>query len=368
MGLTDAWGRLAVRHAHVLVAELPGYWMTRVAVERQVLARGWRLARSPADADILAVCGPPRPPLAQSLTRVWEQVPGPRTRVEVHSPRAVLAALDTAAADLLDTAAQRADGRDRTAEHGGTGRGGRRGGSTPDAYGHAGHHEPPHGIPLAVGGEDRDGLEMDLLRLRLGPVLAYWPAGLVVGCALQGDVIVDAEASLVGVDDATTVAADAPVTDDPRRFAARRCDNAVSLLGLAGWDDAASRARRIRDALLFNSDPDRPARELDRLRRRVGRSWWLRWSLRRLGPLDGPELARRGLPATAVGDVRDRLLAILDRAADSIAGRHPAGPPRRAPVEALPDLVRGWDVATARLIVASLDLEPLVTGREVSRV
>ncbi|MFD2764951.1 hypothetical protein [Micromonospora eburnea] len=342
MGLTDAWGRGAVRHAHVLVAELPGYWTTRVAVERQVLARGWRLALSPGDADILAVCGPPRPPLPQLLARLWEQLPGPRTRVEVDSPQAVRSALDTAAADLLDTAAQRADGQLR-------------------------RREPPPDIPLAAGGADRDGLELDLLHLRLGPVLAYWPAGLVLGCTLQGDVIVDAETSLVGVDDSAP-APDAWATDDSRRFAARRCDNAVGLLGLAGWDDAASRARRIRDALLFTTDPDRPARELDRLRRRVGRSWLLRWSLRQLGPLDAPALTRRGLPATATGDVRDRLLAMLDRAADSLAGRHPVGPPRRTPVEALPDLVRGWDVATARLIVASLDLEPLVAGREVSRV
>ncbi|WP_231925359.1 hypothetical protein [Micromonospora purpureochromogenes] len=224
----------------------------------------------------------------------------------------------------------------------------------------------PGGIPLASGGEDRDGLEMDLLQLRLGPVLAYWPAGLVLRCTLQGDVIVEAETSLIAADDPTAAAERRYAPEELRRFAARRCDNAASLLGLAAWGDAASRARRMRDALLFTDDPD--GSELHRLRRMVGRSWWLRWSLRRVGPLDAQYLAHRGLPATMTGDVRDRLLAMLDRAAHSIAGQQPTGPSLGVPVDAIPDLVRGWDLATARLIVASLDLDPLAADREANHV
>ncbi|MGV9807360.1 hypothetical protein [Micromonospora chersina] len=480
--MSEALSRIAVRHAHVLVAEVPGYWATRAAVERHVLARGWRLALSPADADILAVCGRPSPQLAEPLCRLWEQMPGPRARIEVESPQAVQPALVTAEEELLDLTRQRADSRDRSADQAATGharpgeqhaheghaahdRGGRdaaqpaperRGGdgdhagaahepadhgtqansaesregtpgegSTHDSRGHVGYHEPPHpghengpsdghgdmdhsehadhagsehahhegtghaahdammhaghggmahggmdmapgGIPLASGGEDRDGLEMDLLHLRLGPVLAYWPAGLVLRCTLQGDVVVDAETSLVAADNPTAEAELRHGSEDARRFAARRCDNAASLLRLAGWDDAASRARRIRDALLFTDDLDGPAGELHRLRRMVGRSWWLRWSLRSIGPLDAHDLARRGLPATMTGDVRDRLLGMLDRAAHRIAGQQPPGPSRRVPVDAIPGLVRGWDLATARLIVASLDLDPLAGDREVS--
>ncbi|MFE9692338.1 hypothetical protein [Micromonospora sp. NPDC005806] len=533
MGLSEALGRIAVRHAHVLVAEVPGHWVTRAAVERHVLSRGWRLAVSPADADILAVCGPPPPHLEEPLHRLWGQLPGPRSRIQVESPQAAVPALLAAEEDLLDLTRQRADSRDRSpdraatghahpgehhaherhaphdhpghdaahpgperrgggGQHGGTAHqpqadhgtgansvevqeGTHRGGRTHDAHGHVGHvghREPPHGgaehtddggrghgddghtghgdhdpaaagrqtgdggaehaghedmpsaghgamdhsghapragpdhadhegmghtahgammhaghagmghagmahggmdmapggIPLAPGGEDRDGLEMDLLHLRLGPVLAYWPAGLVLRCTLQGDVIVDAEASLVAAADPAADAEPRHAPEDPRRFAARRCDNAASLLGLAGWADAASGARRIRDALLFTEDRDGPAGELHRLRRMVGRSWWLRWSLRRVGPLDAHQLAHRGLPEPMTGDVRDRLLAMLDRAAHSIAGRHPTGPPLGVPVDAIPDLVRGWDLATARLIVASLDLDPLAMDREVSDV
>ncbi|MEU2616173.1 hypothetical protein ABZ570_32085 [Micromonospora sp. NPDC007271] len=384
MGLTDALARAAVRHAHVLAAEVPGHWMTRVAVERQVLVRGWRLARSPGDADILAVCGPPGPDLRRPLAQLWEQLPGPRTRVEVDSPRAVLVALDAAAANLRDTAAQRVDSRDRSADgqrpNGGHTRDGdaahgHQGGTGHEGTGHEGTGHAgmghgmavaPAGIPLAAGGQDRDGLAMDVLHLRLGPVLAYWPGGLVLRCALQGDVIVDAEITLVGADESTTTAAEPDGGDALRRFAARRCDNVASLLGLAGWDDAAARARRIRDALLFTAGLDRPAGELDRLRRIVDRSWLLRWSLRRIGPLAAPELAHHGLPASLGGDVRDRLLAMLDRAAGCLADRRPPNRPRGAPVEAIPDLVRGWDVATARLIVASLDLDPFAANAEVN--
>ncbi|MEH0844809.1 hypothetical protein V6U81_20705 [Micromonospora sp. CPCC 205711] len=408
MGLSEALGRIAVRHAHVLVAEVPGHWLTRAAVERHVLARGWRLALSPADADILAVCGPPCPHLSEPLHRLWEQLPGPRARIQLESPQAVLPALLAAEQDLLDLTRQRADSRDRSPDHAAPGQAqpGERhpheGHAPHEAHGHDHSHERPHcgaehadhgggdgghaghggmghagmahggmdmapgGIPLAGGGEDRDGLEMDLLHLRLGPVLAYWPAGLVLRCTLQGDAIVDAETSLVGVDDPAAPAQARPASEDPRRFAARRCDNAASLLGLAGWDHAASRARRIRDALLFTEDRDGPARELHRLRRMVGRSRSLRWSLRRVGPLDVQQTADRDLPDAMTGDVRDRLLAMLDRAAGGIAGQRPTGPSSGVPVDAIPDLVRGWDLATARLIVASLDLDPLVVDREVT--
>src|SRR5699024_5964325 len=63
--------------------------------------------------------------------------------------------------------------------------------------GHGGMDMAPGGIPLAQGGEDRDGLEMDVLHLALGPVLPFWPAGLVLRCSLQGDVVVDAEAAVI---------------------------------------------------------------------------------------------------------------------------------------------------------------------------
>src|SRR5699024_8550920 len=64
MGLSQASLALAARHAHVLVVEVPGWARTRMVVERAVLRRGWQLAQSPADADVLIVCGTPGPRLS----------------------------------------------------------------------------------------------------------------------------------------------------------------------------------------------------------------------------------------------------------------------------------------------------------------
>jgi hypothetical protein len=488
MGLKPALARIATRHAHVLIVEVPGHWLTRVAVERNALARGWRLALSPADADVLAVCGTPGPTLTQAVSLLWNQMPGPRTRIDIASADAALPALDAAAADLLDTDRQQADSRDRPhaarqeasreptraqqhtrQEHG------RHGGQHPHAgqpgtpsdrrhdpdqkddterghphehdhamqsthadgnradqrvtdertadqrgldhgahphsergepgshdemaqAGHAGHDEMTHagpsgemahrghgshgamshagmghghmdmapgGIPLARGGEDRDGLEMDLLHIRLGPVLAYWPAGLILRCTLQGDVIANAETTFA--DPHHTPATTDSTGEDPRLFAARRCDNAASLLALAGWEDAATRARGLRDMLLGEHDgPADVVADLDRLRRQVRRSWLLRWSLRRVGRLNPRDLTRTHLPSHLQGDCRDRLLTMLDRAAACVAGGSRPDRLIATPAEAITELVRGWDLATARLIIASLDLDPRLADRELT--
>src|SRR5699024_10599404 len=97
--------------------------------------------------------------------------------------------------------------------------------------GHEGHGDmdmAPAGIPLAEGGEDRDGLEMDVLHLPLGPVLPFWPAGLVLHCSLQGDVVVDATASVI---DATEHRAGAPGRPtDHASATVTQCDQVMALL------------------------------------------------------------------------------------------------------------------------------------------
>ncbi|MGI9018971.1 MAG: hypothetical protein ACR2HR_18030 [Euzebya sp.] len=49
----------------------------------------------------------------------------------------------------------------------------------------------PYGRPMAMTGPDlRDGLQLDLLKATLGPFLAsWWPPGLILDVALQGDVL-----------------------------------------------------------------------------------------------------------------------------------------------------------------------------------
>jgi len=115
---------------------------------------------------------------------------------------------------------------------------------------------------------------------------------------------------------------------------AGRWDAVAALLSVAGWADAAAAAARLRDAALSGADTSRDG---DRLARRIGRSRVLRWSLRGVGQL--PE-----------GDAHDRLLHWLSG----------AGQLRPITLEEVAGLVTGLDLATARLVVASLDLDTTV--------
>lgn len=356
MGLTSALAELAAKTAHVLVVETPGSWGLRVSLERALADRGWVLAGSPADADVLAVCGRPGPELGEAVARLWDQLPGPRVRVDVEVAEAIPDLLAQAAAELADLGGQQADARSRGAAPAPSETGGHGGHGDHDEHGDHDMEMAPGGIPLAGGRQDRDGLEMDALNVRLGPVLRHWPAGLALRCTLHGDVVSGAEASLVDHDHPL----DAIASTDAER-SARRCDAVADLLALAGWQDASAQARRVRDLFLVGRDPIRALNERDLLRRRIGRSRLLRWSLHGLRPIGSGDIARLGLPDRVRGDVHDRLLRIIDSAA---APETVDPAEQEALLAALPDLVTGLDVAAARLVVASLDLEPSVVRRE----
>jgi hypothetical protein len=89
----------------------------------------------------------------------------------------------------------------------------------------------------------------------------------------------------------------------------------------------------------------------------MARSALLRWSLRRLGVVDAARVEERGLPENLCGDARDRLLALLDRAAARLRSGAEAATEATIPAAALGDLVTGLDLATARLVIASLGIE-----------
>ncbi len=211
----------------------------------------------------------------------------------------------------------------------------------------------PGGIPLASGADDRDGLEMDVLHVPLGPVLPLWPAGLQLTCTLAGDVVTGAAVQVLPAraegQAAGQPAAGAPPA--PQHPAAERADLAHRVLALAGREDLAHRARAVRTAVLAGD----PSAELawSRLARRVRRSRLLRWSLRDLGRLDQQLLADHRLPARLAGDVHDRLLTALGTPVADGAGPAEAGWRARL-LGLLPQLVAGGDVAAARLLVASL--------------
>jgi hypothetical protein len=424
----------ATRRPHVFIAELPGNWALRAATQNVIAARGWRQAVSPADADVLAVCGTAADDEFDDLIdRLWDQLPGPRARVDIRDVPATSSQLDRAAGVLNDTSWQRTDARDRIqsgapmpqhdaggteghhmphsaaghdggddhathhhkgqgdaaphavsdrqhpdqesavpAEHGadqhhGHGSHAQHGEHAARAghdMGHSGHHMDhgdmelaPAGIALALGGEDRDGLEMDELHVRLGPFLAYWPAGLVLRCALQGDVITAAQPQRMGA--ASDGKTPSPLGNWMR--AARQTDHLNDLLELAGWPRAAARARRLRGVLLGDPVDSRAAREqADALGTVVRRSRVLRWALRDLAPIAVDDIDRYGLPAALAGDTYDRLLIRLDVVQRAV--RNEADAPQlhvhdSAIEQMLPALVEGLDVATARLVVAGLGIE-----------
>lgn len=218
-------------------------------------------------------------------------------------------------------------------------------------------HEMPGlgGIPLAGGGSDRDGLDLDVLHVIFGPVMPHWPAGLVLRCSVQGDVVVEAEAAVVGVDEQVASRhRDAP--REPRRVALSRCDAMARLLAVAGWERAAGRARDVRDALLDDVPLADCSAPLSRLERQVCGSVLLRWSL-------------RGLPAAAAQgagepDVMGQLRRWMREARGAVEGTVPVEPhPGTPPLESLGALVTGLELASVRLAVAASGVDTTTVAR-----
>lgn len=458
MELTRTLVRLAATRPHVLLAVAPGATAVRLAVERALRERGWAEAASPADANLLIVCGDPSGQLTDMAGQTWRQMPEPKRHIVVFDPTDADALLDAAAAQLTDRASQRLElvpqhvvgaghmrsgGPTHTAqEHGATheqrdhfvgisaddGGGeidetgahdsaGEHGAHRADAHVEDGANEHPAGqhdehgasddqergsagehaghgagavvagLPLASRGSDRDGLKLDRLHLPLGPVLADWPAGLVVRAAVQGDVLQEAEAFMVGEGlragklpfwNEPWLRADAgePVAESEaaRRLAGAHLDSLGRLLAVAGWGDAAEAARRLRDDVLAGAGANEAERRFSRLDRRLRRSRLLRWQLVGLGVLDRDRALASGVGGPALragGDVWARLLRWLDEAGgalvvlDSLVALEPpfegprgglgGEPPSQALLDALPSLLVGCELAAVRLIVASLD-------------
>jgi hypothetical protein len=333
MGLTELLASAATRRVHVLVAEAPGGLVPRVALERALVSRGWTTASSPADADVLAVCGTPGEALAARFDAVYDELPGPRARADISGPHDVVSALDSARDRLVDLTGQVTDARarvppDQSTEHG--------------DVDHGDMETAPGGIPLAEGAPDRDGLEMDVLHLPLGPVLPHWPAGLVVRCIVHGDVVAGVEVEQL----------DEPgASEDPGTAveAARRLDAVAAVLSRAGWDRGAVAARRARDRCLA-ADPA-AATTVAELRRRLSGARLLRWMLRGFGTVD-PATVPGDLRQTLAGDVHDRLLHLVDDATRLLDGTTGTAPYDAR--ELLPHVLPGLELASVRLVVASL--------------
>jgi len=385
VGLRHRIAVLALREVHVLLVERPGWALTRIAAERALAARGWRVAGSAADADALLCCGEPGPELDPLVEALFAQLPRPQARERADHPGVVAAALDQILAALRagDAAAvptQDQPARAEHAEHPPAGHydmdGGETGGGSMGSGDMAGgdmDHDDmgdmdmsgPGGIALAGGDQDRDGLEMDVLAVRLGPVLPAWPAGLVLSVTLAGDLISDCHAGLIGLKAENVL----PLQVSRREHAALVADRIGWLLLLAGAGRAERQLRQVRDGLLDGAEISWCAGRLRRLADRVSRSRLLGWSLRDLGRIDQGSLREVDQPLDWSGDVLDRLHRRLSGLSElvgeltdpAVKGVLPTAPSiNQAGLDLVADTVRGLDLGAARLVIASIDID--ITG------
>jgi hypothetical protein len=389
VGLTDALRRFATARPHLLVVEGAASVRPRLAVERFAREQGWPLVDGPADADILVVAGRLEGPLREYVDRLWDQLPGPRARVQLPGDEGTTKALLGAQRILVDVGYQRADIRRTTRPeadmsgmdmsgmtmepadepdphaghdlHAGHDMGGMTMGPADEHAGpdpHAGHDmsgmDMPAGLPMAERAPDRDGLKLDVLTVPWGPVLTWWPAGLVLTTVLQGDVVQEARVEqLVDVDANRAEWREALADLDPAVAAAVvRLDALVRLLAVAGWEGARLQSQQARDALVSSTGD--AAVQLHRLSRKVLRSRTLRQMT-------------TGVRTTRDEDVAARYRRWLDEAVVAVdSGNLPATADEPHAVHLLPALLIGSDIAAARLIVATLELA--LSGADVRAV
>lgn len=442
MELNAAFLRVAASRPGVLLAVRPGATRARLAVEGELRRRGWPIVLAPAQADLLVLVGDPGSGPGGWADAVWRGMPAPRARVVVRSAAETAAVLDRGRAALLSPdarvpapsqgpAGEAADhdpheghdpyeGHDPHAGH--------------DMGGHdmAGHDHHMHhggdvdGVPMASQGEDRDGLKLDRLHVPLGPVLADWPAGLILRLALQGDVVQEATVETdAGAHRGHGSVEPHPYWSEPwlraaagervergeaaRRLCAAHLDSLGRFFAVAGWGDLAVRARRACRQAVDGAPADEITAAVRPLIRRAGRSRTLRWLMAGIGPLSGEQARAAGVTGPALsagGDAYDRMrfwleeagraaaacgdtgvldagvpdIGVLDAgvpdtnawgasagvadAWDGPRGRV-GGPATAALLGVLPHLLRGAEFACARVIVASLDpdLDELVGAR-----
>lgn len=196
------------------------------------------------------------------------------------------------------------------------------------------------GLPMASTGSDRDGLELDVLKVSLGPVLPGWPTGLVLRADLQGDVLASSELAWL---DAGILPAASPPPEAQRAA----LDRLARFLDVAGWPSAARDARRARDGLAAHGPGHGGAQRLaETVARRVRRSRTLSWTAGGIGQI-----------ATERGSGED-VLARVRRWCDIASGQPVDDRPATSLAE-VAALLEGAEIGSARLIVASLDLAPV---------
>jgi hypothetical protein len=178
-------------------------------------------------------------------------------------------------------------------------------GPPPEHAAHAGHEHHDHHDMMAIRGEpSADGLVMEPIELRYGPLGTPLPGGLVADVTLDGDVVAECElAALLVVDDPAAVPdrlaptawdialteARLPLDDRWRRIAAVEVERALSHTTwlrsfgrLLGWPKLVERTSRAVTTLieaqrLNLAELGQARSELDALGDFVRGSHWLAW-------------------------------------------------------------------------------------------
>ncbi len=268
-----------------------------------------RLVPTPRHATVLLVAGTILEPARVALDRVHDQLPHPRAVVTWDE----IAVVD----DVVDAVASEIVGRaDRVMAYPSTSSPARLPDEEPNEwrgvgpFGQGGEGMmggTPYGRAMAMTADDRDGLSLDRLELRLGPFLGQLPGGLVADVALQGEVIQSIEFACAG---------SAPfVTGDRAVPVARRLLWLSHALHVQGLDAFAIGAARLARRSACLGDDSGLERDFASLRRRL-RWTGLRSALRSVGDRDGVDTWARWsarLDAISAGlDDADSRLAATD--------------------------------------------------------
>lgn len=222
-----------------------------------------------------------------------------------------------------------------------------------DMGGHMHHGGEVAGLAMAGTAADRDGLELDELKVTLGPVLPGWPTGLVLKASMQGDVLTNVSLSWID-----GFVPDSAVQRSEPGSAVAALDALATFLLVAGWPVLARQARSARSALSSSNavERERGQRAAAAVARRVTRSRFLAWSVRGIGHA-GPVNSRR-LPAGDAATYESRTADVLDRVrALAAAAEGDKSPLSRVGPERIESLLEGAELSAARLTVASFILE-----------
>jgi len=245
-----------------------------------------RLVPTPRHATVLLVAGTIPASAREALDRVHDQLPHPRAVATWDEIVAGNDVVDAVASEIVGCAHRVMADPSRSSP-------GRLADEEPNdwrgvgPFGQGGEGMmggTPYGRAMAMTADDRDGLSLDRLELRLGPFLGQLPGGLVADVALQGEVIQSIEFACAGSKSFVTADRAVPV--------ARRLlwlSHALHVQGLDAF--AVGAARLARRSARLDDDPGL-ARDFASLRRRM-RWTGLRSALRSVGDRDGRDTLAR---------------------------------------------------------------------------